>query len=159
MGSMMAPPETPPGRSSGTPLQLRVARNDDNPLYAITEAEFQSTVVAAATAFGWKWWHISDARRSVGGRLVGDRKAAGLTDLLLVHGNRGFVFAELKREDRRLGKLRPAQEKALDAFGTAALQASVTGCKVRVHLWRPSDYDTVVLPLLRTGNGPTVYGF
>ena len=136
------------------PYDSWVAKKD-NPLYAITEAQYQRTVTSLATATGWTWWHVSDSRRSVGGRVVGDASVSGLPDLLMVHPSRGVVFAELKRED---GKVRDSQQRAFDALVPAALCASLTGCKVRVHLWRPSDFDDVVRPLLSTGKGPITHG-
>ena len=126
-----------------------------NPLLDITEAEFQSTVIDFAKRCSWSVWHIPDSRMQAGGKLVGARMAAGLPDLLLVHRAHGFVLAELKREK---GKVRPAQVKALEKMAEAAIPAAMTACKVRVHLWRPSDMDSVVVPLLRSGTGPTVYG-
>ena len=101
---------------------------------------------------GWETYHVSDSRKVANGRLVGDPMAAGLPDLILVHGSRGFIFAELKREK---GKLRPKQRETLDVM--AAASAGTRG--VFVHLWRPSDMDETVIPLLRTGKGPTTHGF
>lgn len=126
-----------------------------NPLLEITEAELQSTVVSFAKRTGWAHWHVPDARMQVGHRLVGAAQAAGLPDLLLVHRVHGFVFAELKTET---GKLRPAQVKALTIMAEAAGPASLSGVRVRVHVWRPRDMDSVIIPLLRSGRGPTVHG-
>ncbi len=129
---------------------MGVAKADD-PLYAITEAQFQRTVTALATATGWTWWHVSDSRRFAGGRITGDAHVSGLLDLVMSHPTRGFVFAELKRQD---GKVRDSQRKAFAALEPAALASR----NVRVHLWRPSDFDDVVRPLLTTGKGPITYG-
>lgn len=128
----------------------------DDPLHAITERQFQRSVTALATATGWAWWHVSDSRRSAGGRVVGDATVAGLPDLLMAHPSRGIVFAELKRQD---GKVRDSQRRAFDVLAPAARCATLTDCKVRVHLWRPSDYDDVIRPLLATGKGPITHGF
>lgn len=134
-----------------------VARRDD-PLYAISEAEFQSEVVANATRLGWKWWHVSDARMVAGGKLIPDPKVAGLPDLILVHPGRGFVFAELKKQDPA-SKPNPKQREALEVMGMAANLTRMTSCRVRVHVWRPADMDTIILPLLATGRGPTTHGY
>lgn len=131
----------------------------DNPLYQISEKDFQSEVVKNATKLGWRWWHVSDARMAVGGKLIPDPRVAGLPDLILVHRGRGFIFAELKKESRSESKLRPKQIEALEVMGPAAMLTAMTGCRVRVHVWRPSDMDTMIVPLLRTGKGPTTYGF
>lgn len=133
-----------------------VARKDD-PLYAITEAEFQSEVTRDAKRLGWQVRHVSDARMVAGGKLIPDPRVAGLPDLFLVHPGRGFVFAELKREDPN-SKLRPSQEKLLPIMASAAMLTRATGCRVWVHVWRPSDLDDIILPLLARGEGPTVYG-
>lgn len=123
----------------------------DDPLYAITEAQFQRSVTSLAKATGWAYWHVSDARRSSGGRITGDKAVAGLTDLVMAHPTRGVVFAELKRQD---GKIRDSQRKAFAVLGPAALASR----NVRVHVWRPADYDDIVVPLLTTGRGPILHG-
>ena len=123
-----------------------------HPIDAVTEAEFQRAVIHFAKAAGWNVWHVPDARQQVGGKLVGARLAAGLPDLVICHDRFGFVFAELKRQK---GRLRDAQRKSLTALASAA---RVCGDDVRVHLWRPGDMDAVILPLLRSGEGPSVYG-
>ena len=125
-------------------------------LNSVPEKDFQRQVLVVAKACNWSVWHIPDARQQVGGKLVGARLAAGLPDLVLVHRAHGFVFAELKREKN--GRVRPAQKVALGKMAEAAMVTTMGGAKVRVHLWRPSDYDEVVLPLLQKGVGPVVYG-
>jgi hypothetical protein len=92
----------------------------------MTEAEFQSLVISSARKTGWDYWHISDARRVVEGKLVGDVHAAGLPDLILVHPSRGFVFAELKRQ--RDARFRPAQRRTLNKMAVAAGVAAMSGC-------------------------------
>jgi hypothetical protein len=120
-----------------------------------TEREFQTVVIQAAEAHGWTWWHFADSRRQVGSRLVGDAGAAGFPDLTLAHSRWGLVMAELKS---RSGKLRPAQQRSLDALGSAVATAAPRG--VLVHVWRPDDWDTVVLPVLAgTYDGERFYGW
>jgi hypothetical protein len=127
-----------------------VAKGDD-PIYAVTERQFQRSVTALAKAAGWSYWHVSDARRAGRGGITGDASVAGLTDLVMAHPTRGLVFAELKRQD---GKLRDSQRKALAVLAPAALAAR----NVRVHVWRPADYDDVIVPVLTTGRGPILHG-
>lgn len=123
----------------------------DDPLYAITERQFQRSVTSLAKAAGWSYWHVSDARRAGKGGITGDASVAGLTDLVMAHPTRGFVFAELKRQD---GRVRDSQRKALATLAPAALASR----NVRVHVWRPADYDDIVVPLLTTGRGPILHG-
>ena len=108
-----------------------------------SEREFQRAVIQYAELRGWSWWHFADSRRQVGQRFVGDAGAAGFPDLTLAHSRHGLVFAELKGTG---GKLRPAQERSLDALSSAVATAAPRG--VLIHVWRPSDLDTVVMPVL-----------
>jgi len=119
----------------------------------MSEKDFQRIVVDAAKLNGWAVYHISDSRKSANGKMVGDKMAAGLPDLILIHGSRGFVFAELKRES---GRIRPKQRECLEAMAAAS---TLTAGKVRVALWRPSDMDDYIMPILSQGKGPTTYGF
>lgn len=119
----------------------------------LSEKDFQAAVVDLAQLHGWATYHISDSRRVAGGKLVGDAMAAGLPDLILVHGSRGFVFAELKAEK---GRIRPKQRECLNTMAAASI---LTAGKVRVHLWRPRDMDDVIMPMLARGEGPTTYGW
>lgn len=118
----------------------------------ISEKDFQSIVVDYARMTGWAVYHVSDSRKAANGRLVGDPMAAGLPDLILVHPIRGFVFAELKREK---GKLRPKQRETLETMAAATANSR----NVYVHLWRPSDFEDVVEPILRGKGGETTHGF
>lgn len=121
----------------------------------VSEAEFQRSIVDFAKRCGWAVWHIPDSRMQAGGRMVGARMAAGLPDLLLVHRAHGFVHAEVKRQK---GRVRDAQVRSLRLMAEAAGPATLSGVRVRVHLWRPSDMEDVVIPLLRSGKGPTLHG-
>lgn len=116
-----------------------------------SEAEFQHAVRQLAAWQGWRSWHFSDSRR-VGprGRLVGDAGAAGFPDLTMVHPEYGIVFAELKSVK---GRLRPAQRESLDQLLAAAPDG------VRVWVWRPADWEPVIMPLLTAGTGPKSGGW
>lgn len=119
------------------------------------EKTFQAKVVELALRFGWRHWHVGDARKIVkGGIVVPDPEVAGLTDLIMVHGNRGFIFAELKRGPKE--ELRPKQRECLELMAPAAL---LCRGKVKVHAWRPDDMLGIIIPALRDGRGPAVYGF
>jgi len=119
----------------------------------VTEREWQKQVVDLARKCGWQVFHVGDSRRQVkGGRMVGDRQIAGFPDLTLVHPSRGFVFAELKAEK---GRLSAKQVETLDVMAAASVPCAN---KVKVHVWRPSDLETTVLPVLM-GKGVRVGGW
>lgn len=89
----------------------------------LTEREWQSAIVAYATARGWRHFHPHDSRRS----------PSGFPDLTLVRAGR-LVFAELKRE--KDSRTSVAQREWLD---------DLAGCiGVEVFLWRPSDVAQVM---------------
>lgn len=90
----------------------------------MAEKVWQAKVVAEARRQGWRWYHT---HRS-------DRSPAGFPDLCLVRPPR-LLFAELKTER---GKPTPEQSAWL-----ADLAAAGQEC----HLWRPSDWPTVVTTL------------
>jgi hypothetical protein len=86
----------------------------------MTEKEFQSQVLELAEATGWLCYHTYNSQRS----------QAGFPDLVLVRGHR-LIFAELKREK---GRLSESQRTWLAALEETA----------ETHVWRPSDWDTVI---------------
>lgn len=119
----------------------------------MTEREWQKQVVELARGYGWQVFHVGDSRRQVkGGKMVGDRQIAGFPDLTLVHPARGFVFAELKAEK---GKLTAKQVETLDLMAAASVPCAN---KVKVHVWRPADLDSLVVPVL-SGKGVRVGGW
>ena len=87
-----------------------------------SERSFQTQVVALFKAQGWIAYHTHDSRRS----------EPGFPDLVLVHVNRGIVFAELKREK---GKVSEAQQRWIDYLTEAG---------GRVFVWRPSSWQQCV---------------
>jgi hypothetical protein len=88
----------------------------------ITERAFLQQVRDLARLLGWLEFHVFDARRS----------PAGLPDLILVKPP-SVIFVELKSSS---GRLRPEQRMWLEAL------ARCPG--VEAHVWRPSDWDTIV---------------
>jgi hypothetical protein len=89
-------------------------------LDAVTEKQFQASVVAEAKLRGWRCWYVHDSRHS----------PAGWPDLTLIRGER-LVFAELKRMK---GKVTVEQTETLELLlGTGA----------EVHVWRPSDTEAI----------------
>lgn len=85
------------------------------------EADFQATVRAAASFFGWRVYHTHDSRRS----------DPGFPDLVMVHRTHGLLFAELKAQK---GTTTPQQVAWLE---------DLTHAGHRAYLWRPSDWPTI----------------
>lgn len=100
----------------------------DRALRAVTEAQWQSTVLDIATRLRWRAYHPPRA----GVRALGSVRTTtpGFPDLTLVRGQR-LVFAELKRET---GKPSEAQDGWLNALSDAGAE---------VYVWRPSQLHAV----------------
>lgn len=89
---------------------------------AVTEKEFQDTVVQELRLYGFEVFHDFDSRRN----------QAGFPDVVAVHRDTGVTaFYELKTEK---GKLRPAQQVWLDALSR----------RNRAKVVRPSEWDAEV---------------
>ncbi len=93
----------------------------------MTEAELQSLITDAATAYGWIWHHETDSRRS----------PAGFPDLVMVRG-RHVLFMELKSERGRLSVEQLGWTTALERVDTIA-----------TAVVRPADADAVLERLAR----------
>jgi hypothetical protein len=92
---------------------------------AMTEAQWQATVVELATRRGWLTYHVHDPRRS----------NPGFPDLVLVKER--VVFAELKAQKGRLTEQQSIWQIALRVAGAEA------------YCWRPSDWPQVEQTLRR----------
>lgn len=101
---------------------------------SMTEAAWQSQVVALARQFGWEAFHAPANRPGIGGQR--QTVTPGWPDLVLL-GHSRALFVELKRES---GKPTQAQLDTLAALRDA-------GCET--CLWKPSD-----LPLVLAALGP-----
>lgn len=86
----------------------------------MTEAEFQKKITDLCDWLHLKWHHETDSRKS----------KRGWPDLVIA-GDNGVIFTELKREN---GKVSPEQQEWID-------QLRVAGATV--YVWRPSDWDEV----------------
>lgn len=96
----------------------------------ISEAAFQSSLIETAERLGWKVAHFHDSRREVRpGVWVGDRRAAGFPDLVMVRGQR-LLAVELKKDKE---KLKPAQEEWMRVLRNAC----------EAHVWTPSQWDEI----------------
>lgn len=110
---------------------LHRGRTAYRPGGGVTEAEFQAHVLELAGMYGWRVAHFHDSRRQVRpGVHVGDRRAAGFPDLVLVRDR--VVYAELKRQN---GRATPAQRSWLAALEQAGQET---------YLWRPDNMDEIV---------------
>ena len=99
----------------------RRERKPPEPLYlALTEKQWQNTVVELARSLGYRTYHP----------WLSIRSERGWPDLAIFKPGR-FLLAELKSEK---GKLTPAQEEII---------AELRESGVEVYIWRPSDFDTV----------------
>jgi hypothetical protein len=98
---------------------------------ALSEKDWQAQVIAEAARFGWLVYHTYDSRRST----------SGFPDLVLVHPQRGVIFAELKSDK---GKTSSEQDTWL-----AALRRGADTGAVDVEVWRPSDATRVWTRLAR----------
>lgn len=103
---------------------------------AITEADWQRTVVDLARALGWAVAHFRAARTEQGWRTAVQYDAAGWPDLTLVRER--LIVAELKSSR---GRISADQQAWLDRLSAAGVPA---------YLWRPEDIDEVE-ELLRGG--------
>lgn len=96
----------------------------------MTEAEFQHAIVQLAGYLGWTYYHARPAQRD--GRWATHFDGApGFPDLVLVHPDRGVIFAEIKT-DR--GRVTPGQRLWLNRLDEAGQNAVV---------WRPQDWQTI----------------
>jgi hypothetical protein len=86
---------------------------------AMTEAQWQTTVIDLAYAHHWRVYHTFDSRRSY----------PGFPDLVLVRDR--IIYAELKSEK---GRVTLTQQEWIDDLNGAGGEA---------HIWRPSDFDEV----------------
>jgi hypothetical protein len=96
-------------------------------LATVTEASFQRQVLELAAALGWRAFSIRDSRTVT---------SCGWPDLFLVRDGRALAV-ELKSER---GRLRREQRAWL---------ADLAACPgIETAVWRPADFDTVIVPAL-----------
>ena len=95
----------------------------------VREADFQAAVIELARLCGWRVAHFHDSRRQVGGKLVGDKDAAGFPDLVMVRLGE-LLFVELKSAKGGLTRLQWAWMDDL---------SRVAEC----YTWRPADWSGI----------------
>jgi VRR-NUC domain len=97
---------------------------------AMTEAQWQHTVVDLARTLDWQWYHTHDSRRS----------QPGFPDLVLVRDR--VIFAELKTVGGRLDQWQKR-------WGNQLVEAGAEW-----YCWRPHHYAEVERTLTRQGREP-----
>ena len=97
-------------------------------LPALSEADFQASILKQAKTFGWLCYHTYDSRRS----------APGFPDLVLIRDG-CLLMSELKTEK---GRLTWNQKEWL--WELVKMNSAV----FRVDLWRPGDIDYIVSTLI-----------
>ena len=102
----------------------------------MTESVWQSEVVALAKGYGWFVFHALPAQNSRGKWATHQIGDSGFPDLVLVHPDKGCVFAELKTNK---GHLTEKQREWLDYLHSAGQET---------HVWRPRDRAVVRLRLM-----------
>lgn len=97
-----------------------------------TEAQCQSTIIAAACYHGWRVHAERSAQVRPGKHITPIQGHKGFPDLVLVRGRR-LWFVELKRKPN---KVEPEQEVWLDALNDA-------GAEVKV-VWVPDEMQAFI---------------
>ena len=111
---------------------------------AMSEADLQQAVIEQATTLGFKVYHTYDSRKS----------HKGFPDLVLVEYNR-IIFAELKRQDEKKGKVRPEQQEwinAIQEIHDRMVDSEIYHNWIRVYLWRPEHWVTGEIEQILLGN-------
>ena len=111
-----------------------------DPVFKISERHFQAAIVELAKWNGWKVFHPLPAQNARGQYRTAQIGDVGFPDLVLVHAERGVIFAELKTA---IGKLSDAQNDWLMALYAAGAEA---------YVWRPRDIDYIKNRLQRSPN-------
>ena len=114
--------------------------NNTNPMFKINENNFLAAVMELAKWEGWMVYHPLPAQNGRGGWRTAQAGDVGFPDLVLVHPERGVIFAELKTA---IGKLSDAQNDWLMCLHAAGAEA---------YVWRPRDINDIKDRLTRSPN-------
>jgi len=112
----------------------------------VKEREFQSWVIQTAEALKWRVWHVPAPMRPIpGGKMVPEKRARGLPDLIMLHDDPPrLIFAELKGGGRH-----PLSEDQKEFLRLASDIAKETTAwphpygLVGVYSWRPGAEDVI----------------
>lgn len=114
----------------------------------LTEAQFQSKVIALAEVRGWLVAHFTSAQARSGRWVTPMLGDSGFPDLVLARDGE-IVIAELKRE---VGYVTAGQARWLEGLtgaegwrgkGARTAWVSPTQPAFAVFVWRPSDWRTI----------------
>jgi hypothetical protein len=111
-----------------------------NPLLKVNERQFQAAIIELAKWQGWKVFHPLPAQNGRGDWRTAQAGDIGFPDLVLVHPERGVIFAELKTA---IGKLSDTQNDWLMCLHAAGAEA---------YVWRPRDINDIKHRLTRSPN-------
>jgi hypothetical protein len=105
----------------------------------VSEASWLSVVLELARWHGWLAFHPLPAQNGRGQWRTAQAGDTGFPDLVLVHPDRGIIFAELKTA---IGRLTDQQTRWLAALKAAGAEA---------YVWRPADLPEIKA-ILKEGN-------
>ena len=112
----------------------------------MSERDFQRSVMELAELSGWETLHVRTSMQQ--GRYMTattGTMSKGWPDLLLIHrSQQRIIWAELKAEK---GRLRPDQSRVLSVLWQ--LVEGPTREWAEVHVWKPSDWDTIEATLTK----------
>jgi hypothetical protein len=106
----------------------------------VKESYFQSQVIMLAKLHGWLVMHTRAVEIRPGVWKTPLQGHAGFPDLVLVHPDRGLIFAELKSDKGKLSAMQIVWSEALTIAGQ------------EVYLWRPKDIQDISTRLARKPN-------
>ena len=101
------------------------------------ESYFQSQVIMLAKLHGWLVMHTRAVEIRPGVWKTPLQGHAGFPDLVLVHPDRGLIFAELKSDKGKLSAMQIVWSEALTIAGQ------------EVYCWRPKDIQEISTRLAR----------
>ena len=102
----------------------------------ISEKDFMQQVIDAARYLGWKVFHTHDSRKS----------EPGYPDLTMIR-NGFLIFAELKREGKKLTDEQEMWKFSIEGVETRAMQVDKRGREmypVEYYVWHPSDFEEIM---------------
>lgn len=109
---------------------------------AIAERDLQQAVIETARLLGWRVAHFRPARTKHGWATPVAADGKGFPDLVLVHRDRGVIFAELKAGR---GKLTAEQVEWINELHLALWESRP---RVDVFVWTPEHWPERITEVL-----------